>query len=333
MGGAWGALIAATPFLILPGSHVTPEFLINHRGRAAMIVCAVATLIGCGQTDSTLPSAPIAPPSKPAAYSLFDPEAGFISLAVVTGPAGTYSFHTNVVGGGLYAGGGDLDVILSVPATPDNAWFHYAYFPVDASSWGLGATAQVTINEVSAPPNVAVDSIRVVKNGVWAPTLFLVSSVTVETGYNDVIFVKFYHSEGSTPPPPPYGKGCTPGYWKQSQHFDSWTPTGLAPTNLVGSVFSNASLYSLSGKTMANYKLVEALAFKGGNGLVGAAQILLRASVAAELNAKYPGMGYPKTAAEVVTAVNAALASGNRVTMLTLATQLDELNNLGCVLN
>jgi hypothetical protein len=181
------------------------------------------------------------------------------------------------------------------------------------------------------PSNRVVDSIRVIKNGVSLPTIFNVSSVTVTTGYDDVILVKFFHSEGG--PPPDLGKGCTPGYWKQSQHFDSWVPTGLATTNLVGSVFGKASLYSLAGKSMANYKLVEALAFKGGPDLTGAAQILLRASVAAELNAKYSGMGYPMSAADVVSAVNAALASANRGAILTLASQLDDLNNLGCTLN
>ena len=27
--------------------------------------------------------------------------------------------------------------------------------------------------------------------------------------------------------PPPGGEGCTPGFWKQTQHFDSWV--GFAP--------------------------------------------------------------------------------------------------------
>ena len=310
---------------------MTFKALIDRRGRAAIILCAVTAFSGCAQTDSSLPTAPLAPPNKPAAYSLYDPEAGFISVGVVTGPAGTYAFHTDVVGGGLFSGGINLSDTFDTPRTPNNVLWHYAYFPVDASTWGPGVTAQVTINEVNIPANRIVDSIHVVKNGVWLPTLFLVNSVTVETGYNDISFVKFYHSGGT--PPPNFGNGCTPGYWKQSQHFDSWTPTGLGPTNLVGSVFANASLYSLAGKPMANYKLVEALSFKGGPDLTGAAQILLRASVAAELNAKYSGLGYPMTAAAVVSAVNTALASANRAAMLTLASHLDDLNNLRCTLN
>ena len=44
-------------------------------------------------------------------------------------------------------------------------------------------------------------------------------------------------------------------------------------------------------------------------------------------------MGYPLAAASVVTAVNNALSSANRDTMLSLATKLDDMNNLGCQLN
>jgi hypothetical protein len=42
---------------------------------------------------------------------------------------------------------------------------------------------------------------------------------------------------------------------------------------------------------------------------------------------------YPLTTAQVIAAVNAALASGNRTTMLALANQLDTHNNRGCPLN
>lgn len=308
-------------------------FSVARRCRRAMLFCAASVLTACASADKS-PTAPLAPPTDPRTYSLFDPEAGFIALGVLTGPIGTYDFHTDVVGGGLYVGGGDRSIVFNTtPPSPSTSLLYYAYFPADASTWPGATTAQVTINEVNIPANRVVDSIRVVRNGVFLPALFLTNSVTVQTNYNDVIIVKFYHSEVEGPPPPPFGKGCTPGYWKQSQHFDSWVPTGLKPTDLVSSVFANASLYTLNGKEMGKYTLVGGLAFKGGSGLTGAAQILLRAAVAAELNAKYNGMGYPWTAAAVVTAVNNALASANRGTMILLAAQLDELNNLGCILN
>jgi hypothetical protein len=82
-----------------------------------------------------------------------------------------------------------------------------------------------------------------------------------------------------------------------------------------------------------NYTLVQALNFTGGTTTTGAAKILLRAAVAALLNAAHPDVDYPSTTAQVIADVNTALASQNRSTMLSLASQLDSFNNLGCPLN
>ncbi|HSF43302.1 MAG TPA: hypothetical protein VLT87_26115, partial [Thermoanaerobaculia bacterium] len=68
-------------------------------------------------------------------------------------------------------------------------------------------------------------------------------------------------------------------------------------------------------------------------GTLGAAKILLRAAVAALLNAAHSGVDYPRTTAEIIADVNAALASNNRNTMLELASELDDDNNGGCPLN
>jgi len=123
-------------------------------------------------------------------------------------------------------------------------------------------------------------------------------------------------------------EGCTPGYWKVPQHHDSWVATGFAPTDTLESVFDVPDSLGIDDTT-----LVQALSFKGGSGTLGAAQILLRASVAALLNAAHPDVDYAFTVAEVIADVNAALASGDRATMLALATELDEANNAGCPLN
>jgi hypothetical protein len=79
-----------------------------------------------------------------------------------------------------------------------------------------------------------------------------------------------------------------------------------------------------------NVTLLQALSFPGGPGARGGAQILLRAAVAALLNAASPAVEFPLSQSDVIAQVNAALASGNRQTMLSLASQLDKLNNLGC---
>ena len=74
------------------------------------------------------------------------------------------------------------------------------------------------------------------------------------------------------------------------------------------------------------------MAFHGGNSDEGGARILLRAAVAALLNAAHPDISYPLTPAEVISQVNAALA-GDRSDMLTLATTLDAANNQDCTID
>jgi hypothetical protein len=128
----------------------------------------------------------------------------------------------------------------------------------------------------------------------------------------------------STPTPDP-GDGCTPGYWRQSQHFDSWV--GFTTNQTLESVFNVPDSFGLD-----NHSLVQALQFNGGSGNKGAAQTLLRAAVAALLNSANSNVDYPLTTDQVIEAVNAAL-TGNRNAMLTLAAQLDSYNNLGCPLN
>ena len=122
-------------------------------------------------------------------------------------------------------------------------------------------------------------------------------------------------------------QGCTPGYWKN--HTDSWPPTGYTTNQAVLTVFSEASEYPTQGHST----LWQALSFDGGSGVEGAVEILLRASVAAVLNAAHPGVAYPRAASQVIADVNSALASGSRDTMLTLAAALDADNNRGCPLN
>ncbi|HYO11791.1 MAG TPA: hypothetical protein VE685_01180 [Thermoanaerobaculia bacterium] len=121
-------------------------------------------------------------------------------------------------------------------------------------------------------------------------------------------------------------EGCTPGYWKN--HTRSWAGTGFSPSQTAGSVFSLGGFPSLASQT-----LLQTLQGGGGPGTLGAAKILLRAAVAALLNAAHNGVDYPRTTTQIVADVNAALASNNRNTMLNLATALDNDNNGGCPLN
>jgi len=137
------------------------------------------------------------------------------------------------------------------------------------------------------------------------------------------------HYYGTTPPPPPSSgdEGCTPGYWKN--HADSWPATGYSTGQAVTSVFAQAAAYPAEGSAT----LIQALNFGGGPGVEGGVRNLLRAAVAGLLDAAHPGVDYPNTPSEVISAVDAALASGDRDTMLALASAIDANNNLGCPLN
>lgn len=94
---------------------------------------------------------------------------------------------------------------------------------------------------------------------------------------------------------------------------------------MVFSAINNGTPFDSA--TLGNLTLLEALSLQGGPGTTGAAQNLLRAGVAAFLNAS-SGIGYPLNATQVVNMVNAALDSNDRATMLSVASQLDTFNNL-----
>jgi hypothetical protein len=124
-------------------------------------------------------------------------------------------------------------------------------------------------------------------------------------------------------------QGCTPGYWKN--HTSNWQE--YSPNQTLDTLFAFPDqLAEFRTKTLA-----EALALQGGPGVSGATQILMRASVAAFLNAAHEGLGYPyrrySDPFNIHLQVNNALASLDRATMINLAGVLDAANNLGCPLS
>jgi hypothetical protein len=191
----------------------------------------------------------------------------------------------------------------------------------DSSLAGMGSNVSAT--EDPATDLVSITGTLIVAGGGISP---------IENPTNGMnLFLNIFHGYVLTytntfvppPPPPPGEEGCTPGYWKN--HADSWVPTGYSPAQTVGSVFTG-SLYDSS-------TLLEALNFGGGSGVAGAQRILLRAAVAGLLNAANPDVEYTTSVADLIDDVNAALASGDRDTILALAAEIDADNNLGCPLN
>jgi hypothetical protein len=120
-------------------------------------------------------------------------------------------------------------------------------------------------------------------------------------------------------PEEPGDEGLTPGYWKN--HLPAWTAPYTSTTTLAQAGFT--------GGLFQNTTLLSALQGGGGPGLSGAQKVLYRAAAAALLNAASPDVDYPLTVAQVLAQTNAAVGTGNRDTILSVAATLDGYNNLG----
>lgn len=137
--------------------------------------------------------------------------------------------------------------------------------------------------------------------------------------YSHAGAVAIYHNIPDTPPPPPVtagSQGCTPGYWKQSQHFDSWI--GYEPDQLFSSVFEDA----FPGMTLVQ------VAGQGGGGL----NALGRHVVAALLSSASSGVDYGMAPVNVIDAFN-SVYSGSGGDYETLKNTLAARNERNCPLN
>jgi hypothetical protein len=103
-------------------------------------------------------------------------------------------------------------------------------------------------------------------------------------------------------------EGCTPGYWKQEQHFGSWTR--YTPSTTFFEVFGCPIVikWSEGGKPgdTADPTLLQTLQAKGGG-----INALARHAVAAWLNAANPDVDYAFTTFEVIALFQGAYDSGD----------------------
>lgn len=270
-------------------------------------------------SDTTPTTAPLAAAPEPLLNEQEGPTSG--AKVCKVGPAGTYHFTASSTGGGT------LLFTEFTLAAGSCEWIWVGTDPAPLTT--------LTVTEVNIPTGLAVTSIEVRSTFSDLPTTVTgTSQVSFKVDATNSATVVFTNGEGP-PPPPSGGEGCTPGYWKQSQHLDSWIATGYQPTQRLGDVFTGVGAYRLGGEPLSRYTLLQALSFpdEAASTVDGAAQLLLRAAVAALLNAAHPDVDYSMTTAEIIAAVNAALASKDRATMLALQQQLDAANNQGCTLN
>jgi hypothetical protein len=125
-------------------------------------------------------------------------------------------------------------------------------------------------------------------------------------------------------------QGCTAGFFAVNADKKAANAWPVAPTTLVRSVFTIPSCLQSCQENYLNITLRTALSFQGGKTLCQKTEVLLRAAVAAYLNAQSTCVQYPINTGQIVAEVNAALASCDSATMITETTRLDGFNNLTC---
>jgi hypothetical protein len=183
---------------------------------------------------------------------------------------------------------------------------------------GFEADFTVQEDESSLPTGVEFDHLRytVVHRDPGVPgseteDAPVTSSTNLFSAHGDQtngFLVEFFNVRPET------GEGCTPGYWKQSHHFDSWV--GYSPNQAFSSVFEDA----FPGKT-----LLEVLNL-GGGGL----NALGRHTVAALLNAASSGVDYDLTTAQVIAGFNGVFPGGDYEGQKNI---FEGFNQQGCPLN
>lgn len=272
---------------------------IKHAGAAAVL----AVLVACS-TELT----PVATPRHDVA-NLEGTGSARVRLCKY-GPAGTTAtFALTATGGTLLYGNQ-----VTVNAVDD---------PKDCIEIWETAVKEVeytvTATEIDATPGTVLSQILVFggKDGDRELDVSTKSASARVDYYTraSLVFKNIMGEVPPPPPPPPATQGCTPGYWKQSQHFDSW-PAAYAPGMSFDAVFADA----FPGMTLLD------VLKQGGGGI----KALGRHTVAALLNAGNGDVQNGLTTAQVISAFDAAFASGDYETQKNI---FEGLNELGCPLN
>jgi hypothetical protein len=215
--------------------------------------------------------------------------------------------------------------------------------PLPAISWEFDftATAAPTEGTVTINPVNFVGNTACVPLGTWPDGTQVTVTEDVPDGYelelillqfraggsvaamddapsvtfdaSTVATVYFKNNVGDTPPPPGDFAGCTPGFWRQSQHFQYWT--GFDPSDLFADVFGVDYPGTLLDGVWANG---------------GGEHALARHAVAALLNAASPEVEYPYSVAQIISSVQAAFASGD---FEGVKNAFEASNELGCTVD
>jgi hypothetical protein len=251
---------------------------------------AALALFAAACSEATLPTAPAAT-LRSSVASLDEGTAPAVVMLCKIGPAGTSATFSVASTGGELRAGSTVTVSatsLEEMSTCVEIW----------RATALGQISTVTVTEVSASPGTKLEEVAWYSElDGWGEGNVATQSTSVRADWGNEAIIWFKNTIDDTPPPPPPGlAGCTPGFWRQSQHYAYWAAP-YSPTTAFSTVFANAFPGQTLGQVVQN----------GGGGL----NALGRHTVAALLNSASAEVDYGMTPAEVIAAFNAAYASGS----------------------
>jgi len=156
----------------------------------------------------------------------------------------------------------------------------------------------------------------------WATLVVAVALLSAVVPVGEALWSKVLviagevHTREFEPPPEDHeGEGCSPGFWKQSHHFDDWP--GIFSTDDRVSDF-------LGPDAPSDLTMLEALE-QGGGGM----NALLRHAVAALLNSAHPDIDYAYDIDEIIALFQGVVDGGDVEAVKEL---LEEANQAGCPL-
>ncbi len=129
--------------------------------------------------------------------------------------------------------------------------------------------------------------------------------------------------------------GCTPGYWKQEQHFDSWV-IGYSPTTTkLSEVIYDLQIPIWTKGDNKSLQVTDPTLLQALNAQGGGINALVRHTVAALLNAANSSVDFPLGEAQIITFFISAYNDGYYEKSVLNAQEkaFDNMNNEICPLS
>jgi hypothetical protein len=240
----------------------------------------------------------------------------------------------------------DLDIVAIIQedtdCVPDDADLIGAEFVFDFSAVGTVTVHSLKVLDIENPeekgavvelfgpvpdaillasfplPEVGDNGLDTVSLGDTEGVEVMVVKLNGSGAIDDIVFDE--ETEG--------GDGCTPGYWRQLHHLDSWM--GVGPMNDFNTTFMVDVEWGRKCRAdgMGDITLLKGTRCRGGG-----KNALARHGVAALLNANQTDVAFGLTASEVKAIVKAGLDAGTKSAANAAKNILAAENELGCPLN